>query len=144
MSVGRICSQSVVTAGPGESIRDAARRMARFSVGTLVVTDLDQGEHPIGILTDRDIVTRCVAGGLDPSYNPVSSIMSVPVRSVGWHTPIDDALTVMAGEGMRRLVVTDADNRLAGILALDDVIEQLVTEADAIKRLLTSHAPAPV
>ncbi len=144
MSVGRICSQSVVTAGANESIRDAARRMARFSVGTLVVTDLDEGEHPIGILTDRDIVTRCVAGGLDPSFNPVSSIMSVPVRSVGRHTPVEDALTIMAAEGMRRLVVTDADNRLAGILALDDVIEQLVNEADAIKRLLTSSAPAPV
>lgn len=144
MLVGKICSQSVVTTGANESIRQAARRMARLSVGTLVVTDLDQGERPIGILTDRDIVTRCVAAGLDPNENPVSSIMSLPVRSVGEDTPVADALSIMAGGGIRRLVVTNAEDRLAGILALDDVIELLVKEADAVGRLLTKAAPAAV
>jgi predicted transcriptional regulator len=144
MSVGTICSQSVVTAGANESIREAARRMARLSVGTLVVTDLDQGERPIGILTDRDIVTRCIAAGLDPDNNPVSSIMSVPVRSVGEDTPVADALSIMAGGGMRRLVVTNAQDRLVGILALDDVIELLVKEADAVGRLLLKATPAAV
>lgn len=144
MSVGKICSQSVVTAGASESIREAARRMARLSVGTLVVTNLDQGERPIGILTDRDIVTRCVAAGLDPNDNPVSSIMSVPVRSIGEDTPVEDALSIMAGGGMRRLVVTNAQDRLTGILALDDVIELLVKEADAVGRLLTKAAPSAV
>ena len=144
MSVGKICSQSVVTAGASESIREAARRMARLSVGTLVVTNLDQGERPIGILTDRDIVTRCVAAGLDPNDNPVSSIMSVPVRSIGEDTPVEDALSIMASGGMRRLVVTNAQDRLTGILALDDVIELLVKEADAVGRLLTKAAPSAV
>jgi CBS domain-containing protein len=144
MLVGKICSQSVVTAGANESIREAARRMARLSVGTLVVTDLDQGERPIGIFTDRDIVTRCVAAGLDPNEDPVSSIMSVPVRSVGEDTDVADALSIMAGGGIRRLVVTNEQDRLVGILALDDVIELLVKEADAVGRLLTKAAPAAV
>jgi CBS domain-containing protein len=144
MLVGKICSQSVVTAGANESIREAACRMASLSVGTLVVTDLDQGERPIGILTDRDIVTRCVAAGLDPNEDPVSSIMSVPVRSVGEDTPVADALSIMAGGGIRRLIVTNAQDRLAGILALDDVIELLVREADAVGRLLTKTAPAAI
>jgi CBS domain-containing protein len=144
MLVGKICSQSVVTAGANESIREAARQMARLSVGTLVVTDLDQGERPIGIFTDRDIVTRCVAAGLDPNEDPVSSIMSVPVRSVGEDTDVADALSIMAGGGIRRLVVTNEQDRLVGILALDDVIELLVKEADAVGRLLTKAAPAAV
>ncbi len=142
MSVGRICNRSVATAGADEAVRDAARRMARLSVGTLVVMSPDESERPIGILTDRDVATRCVAPGLDPVENTVSSVMSVPVRSVHEDTPIEDALAIMSGGAMRRLVVVDSEGRLAGILALDDVIGLLVEEADAIGRLLEKESPA--
>lgn len=146
MSVGRICSRSVVTVRAGESVLEAARRMAHHSVGTLVVTapgeePREEAPHPIGILTDRDIVVRCVAQGLDPGASPVSAVMSVPVRFLHEDAAIEEALGVMSRGAMRRIVVTDAAGRLVGILSLDDVIELLVEEAGSIGRLLVQHAP---
>ena len=134
MSVGRICVRTVHVAAPDESVRQAAQRMQEANVGTLVVVDADRG--PVGVLTDRDVTLRCVAAGLDPEATSIQDVMTAPVRSVHESTPIEDALRRMAGAETRRLVVTDDSGQLAGLLALDDVLELLVEEAEAIGRLL--------
>ncbi len=134
MSVGAICIRSVHTARADESVRAVTRRMAERDVGALVVVDDDA--RPVGMVTDRDVALRCVAEESDPSSTQVSSIMSAPVVCVTEATPIEDALTRMAGTSARRLAVTDEEGRLAGILALDDVLDLLVEEAATIGRLL--------
>ena len=139
MSVARICNRTVVTVSPTERVRAAARRMAEHDVGTLVAVD-EQGV-PTGILTDRDIAIRLVGPGLDPDATPVARILSMPIHTVREETPIDEALSKMAGAGVRRVAVTDQDDKLVGILALDDVLELLIEEAEAIGRLLASPAP---
>lgn len=63
MSVGRIATRVVATASPSESVLDVARRMAESNVGCVVVVDGNQ--EAVGIVTDRDIVTRAVAKELD-------------------------------------------------------------------------------
>ena len=139
-SGGRICVRSVYSATPEESVRVAARRMGEEDVGALVV--VDEKGYPIGIVTDRDVALRCVGGELDPNTTPVSSIMTAPALCVSESTPIEDALRRMAGIEARRLVVTDGKGLLAGILALDDVVELLVEEAEAIGRLLQRRHPS--
>jgi len=142
MSVGRICVRSVVVAQPDESVREAARRMKGEGVGTLVV--LDEEDRPEGILTDRDVVVRCVAEFEDPDSMPVSVAMTAPARTIAEDAPIEDALSLMASGGTRRLVVTDADDRLVGVLALDDVLDLLAEEVETIGRLLSRQpSPAP-
>jgi CBS domain-containing protein len=126
--------RSVVVASPDESIAVAARRMRDEHVGTLVVLDADQ--RPVGILTDRDVVLRCVAEGRDPAQTLVGDAMSRPVAHVSESTSIEDALARMATSAARRIVVTDDAGRLAGILALDDVLDLLAEEGEAIRRLL--------
>lgn len=64
MSIGRIATRIVATAGEAESVVDAARRMSGTNVGCVVVV---RDGTPIGILTDRDIVLRVVAHDIDPS-----------------------------------------------------------------------------
>ena len=59
MSAGRVCVREVLVATPEESVREAARRMQKADVGSLVVLDPDR--RPVGILTDRDVALRCVA-----------------------------------------------------------------------------------
>lgn len=140
MSAGRICSRSVVLATAEESVRTAARRMATRNVGSLVILDGD--ERPVGILTDRDVALRCVAADLDPDASLVSDIMTSPVETAREDTPIEDALATMAGSGTRRLPVVDAEDRLVGILALDDVLELLIEETGSMGRLLGKHQPA--
>lgn len=140
MSAGKVCVREVLVATPGEKVREAARRMQKADVGSLVVLDLDR--RPVGILTDRDITLRCVAEGLDPEQTMVSAVMTAPAVCVPESTPIEDTLSRMVGIPARRLVVTDAAGRLAGILALDDVVELLAEEGDRIGRLLARRRPA--
>ena len=139
MSVARLCSRVVATASPAESIRTAAQRMFDHEVGTLVV--VEQPGHAVGLLTDRDIALRCVAGNVDPSKTPIAELMSTPVHTVDEHTPVEEAVSRMAELGLRRLVVTGDDNRVVGILSLDDVLEQIIEETRAIGGLLRQQKP---
>jgi signal-transduction protein with cAMP-binding, CBS, and nucleotidyltransferase domain len=134
MSVGRICARTVHVAGPGESAREAARRMVKERVGTLVVLGGDQ--RPMGFVTDRDLMFRCVAEGRDPAKTPLEMVMSTPVVTVPEELPIEDALVRMAEAGVRRLAVLDRAGCLAGVLALDDVLELLAEESAAIGRIV--------
>lgn len=134
MSVGKICVRQVWIAEPEESVRQAAERMATQEVGTVVVLDPDR--KPVGILTDRDVMIRCVVDGLDPDRTTVGEIMSSPVAMTREDTPIEDALSQMASCHARRMPVVDADSRLVGIVALDDVMDLLAEETTTLGRLL--------
>jgi CBS domain-containing protein len=141
MSVGRICSRVVATAASGETIRAAARRMADHDVGTLVVVGTGHPRQAVGVVTDRDLTIRCIAGRLDPDETAISAVMTTPVQSVDEHTPIEEAIAIMARVGTRRLVVLGEGGRVAGLLSLDDVLDVLVNETGAIGRLLEQQKP---
>ena len=141
MSAGRLCKRVVATARPEESVWTAARRMTEYEVGSLVVLDTRGGEQAVGVVTDRDIVTRCIAASLDPLTTHLSAVMTAPVQSISHRTPIEDAITRMAKASTRRLVVTGDDHRVVGILSLDDVLDLLVDETAAIGRLLGGQKP---
>jgi CBS domain-containing protein len=134
MSVGRICVRTVHVAGPGESAREAARRMVTEGVGTLVVLGGDR--RPVGFVTDRDVMFHCVAEGRDAARTRVDEIMAAPVVTVPEDLPIEDALARMAETKVRRLAVVDRAGCLAGLLALDDVLDLLSEEFGTIGRLL--------
>lgn len=140
MSVGRICSRVVATASAGETIRKAARRMADHDVGTLVIVS-DHPQRAIGIVTDRDLTVRCIAARLDPDETAISAVMTTPVHSVDEHQPVEDAVAIMGRAGTRRLVVTGEDQRVAGLLSIDDILGVAVEEAGAIGHLLEQQKP---
>lgn len=139
MSIGTLCSRVVATASPSENIRTAAQRMFDYEVGTLVV--VERPGHALGVLTDRDIALRCVAGRLDPGDTTISELMSTPAHTIAEHETVEDAASRMAELGLRRLVVTGEDNRVVGVLSLDDVLKQIVVETGAIGRLLNRQRP---
>jgi CBS domain-containing protein len=139
MSAGRICVRSVQVASPEETVRAVARRMAETAVGTVVVVGSDR--RPLGILTDRDIAVRCVADERDPDATEVGTVMTAPMDAIHEGTPIETALSRMEGLGVRRLAVVDDEERLVGLLALDDVLELLAEEASTIGRLVGLRAP---
>jgi len=134
MSVGRLCVRTVHVVGPGETAREAARRMVTEGVGTLVVLGGDR--RPIGFVTDRDLMFHCIAEGRDPARTTVETIMATPVVTVPADLPIEDSLVRMAETRVRRLAVVDRAGCLAGLLALDDVLELLAEEFGTIGRLL--------
>lgn len=141
MTAGRICTRILATASPDESVRAAARRMAEYDVGALVVRKETRGTRAVGVITDRDIALRCVAEKVDPDATLVSEIMAKPVFTVRDETPIEEAVSKMAAAGTRRLVVTAEGDRVAGLLSLDDVLDDMVRETAAIGKLLQKQQP---
>lgn len=144
MAVGRICSRVMATASPHESVRAGARRMAEHGVGSLVILEADGPDRAAGIVTDRDIAIRCVAGGLDPDATPLAVVMTHPARTIREDTPIEEAILEMARGATRRLVVTGDEGRPVGLLSLDDVLDLLIGEFGPVRRLLQQQGPALV
>ncbi len=134
MSVGAICSRTLYTITRTDSVQKAAQEMLEHHVGTLVV--VDHSTRAQGLITDRDIVTRCVAKEFDPRIMTVDEVMTEPAQTVDEDSTISDALQLMADEEIRRLVVISRGGRITGLLALYDVVAKLSGQAAEIGRLL--------
>lgn len=118
LQVRDIMNPHVVSIDPTESAALAARLLARHNVGSLPVCG--SGGQLQGMVTDRDIVLRCVAAEEDPRSVPVRSIMS---RRPAVVTPEDDvrqAARLMSSQQVRRLPVVDKD-RVVGVVSLGDL-----------------------
>lgn len=140
MNVKDVCSHTPETVSRIDSVEDAARRMRAQGVGTMVVTD--ENMRPEGIVTDRDIVTRCVASGLTAESTTVADVMSTEVVTVRDETSIEEALRMMADGVVRRLIVVDADDRVVGVLSLDDVLDGILSATDEIGRIIRTQVYA--
>ena len=105
------------SAKPGLSLAEAAQLMKSEDVGSLPVVD---DGHLVGVLTDRDIVVRAVAEGVDPNAIVVGEVASRGLVTVDPEQDLDEALALMARHQVRRLPVVEQD-RLVGIVAQADV-----------------------
>ncbi len=138
MPVSRIATRTVVTAAEGEAVVDIARRMDENNVGMAVV--VDEHARAVGVVTDRDIAIRCVARDHDP-LGTVRVIMSRDVRSIHEGSSVDEALQQMANGGVRRLVVTGDAGTVTGVVAMDDILRNMVDETFNIGRVIAEEAP---
>ena len=117
MQVRDFMNPSVVSITPGESASLAARLLSRHNVGSLPVCGEDGGLR--GIVTDRDIVLRCVAAEEDPERTRVSEIMTRRVISVGAQEQASTATELIAREQIRRLPVEE-NGKVIGMVSLGD------------------------
>ena len=132
-TAGDLCTRQVVVAPPSLSVDEAARLMRERHVGCLVVVQQgDDGRLPAGILTDRDIVTAVVARDIDAKSLRVGDVMTATVASVRESDTIYDVLSTMRSRGVRRVPVTGPHGTLAGILTLDDVLNALAGQLQAL------------
>ena len=108
----------IFTVHPDDTLFHAAVLMASKEIGTLPV--INEEKALLGILTDRDIVTRCNAVGKDVRKAKVFECMSTnPIRVVP-STSVSDAIMIMAEYGVKRLPVVEKD-KLVGIISVDDI-----------------------
>ena len=103
---------------PQTTVREAAQLMESEDVGSLPV--VEQGARLVGVVTDRDIVLRVVAAGLDPDSTAVGSVASRELVTLDPEDDLDEALTLMAREQVRRLPIV-RENELVGVLSQADV-----------------------
>jgi CBS domain-containing protein len=137
-TIGEICNRQVVVVGRDTTVAQAAQLMRHHHVGTLVVCDsLNGGRRvPVGIITDRDVVIGVVAPGLDAGTITVDDVMGGELVTVRESEGVLQALEIMRYKGVRRLPVVEADGRLAGIVAIDDILEVLAEELSDVSRII--------
>ncbi|MYX32875.1 CBS domain-containing protein [Streptomyces sp. SID8377] len=116
MKVAEFMNVPAITLSARTPARQAALRMEDAAVGSVLVTEADR---LLGIITDRDLVVRCLAQGADPD-TPVSELMSAPVTTVDVTDDIADAYRTFRRCGVRRLPVLEG-HRLVGVLTVDDL-----------------------
>ena len=138
MAVGEICNREVVITEKALSVVNVARLMREHHVGDLVVVETRDGrKHPVGIVTDRDIVVEVVAAGVNPDLLKVGDIMGPEVATVRESEGLFEALRYMRGKGVRRMPVVDGAGGLVGILTMDDLLSLLAEEMTELAKLVS-------
>lgn len=119
LTVSDVMSKNPITASYSSTIIDIARIMRDHNIGSVIILD-DYGK-PVGIVTERDIVVKVLASGLDVN-NGVSKVMSKPLITVNPSTRIVDAAKIMVKRNIRRLIVMDGD-KMVGIVTEKDILK---------------------
>lgn len=136
-TVKEIMTEFVQTISTSSSVFEASQMMTKFGMGSLVVT---QKGLPVGMITERDIVTKVASKDLNASEVLVEKIMSTPMIFVEPDMIIVEAATLMAAYNIRRLVVVGTDGKLAGIVTVTDIASWLARNEDYKNNALNAIA----
>jgi CBS domain-containing protein len=142
MKVSEIMSQLVHTIRAENTLEQASRLLRDEDIGCLPVveealvkethlkrnvlekigfTPVVEEEIVVGVLTDRDIVVRAIASGMDPKTTPVSEVMNHDFTCCQEDDDVSQAAAAMEAKKVRRLFVLDGDEHVMGVLSLDDI-----------------------
>jgi CBS domain-containing protein len=116
LTVSEIMADTPITARPETSVEEVARIMRDEDIGTVLIGD---GAELVGLVTDRDLVVRALAAGLDP-HSPVRQVCSEQLWSVAPDTEVVQAAEMMRNAAVRRLPVVK-DGKAVGIVSLGDI-----------------------
>ena len=139
MQVNEIMTAEVEGIASHESALQAAQQMARRDVGALPVFENGQ---PIGMVTDRDITVRAVAEGKNPAETPVGTIATRDLLMVPQDTELGEAVKLMEERQVRRLLVSDTEGRIVGIISLADLATRSEDEALSAEVVTCVSQPA--
>src|SRR5262245_66299425 len=117
-TVSEVMTRTVVALPDEPNLLGAAQAMRDKDIGDVVVTR--QGTLT-GLATDRDIVIRGIAEGRDPSTTRLGDVVSGPPVAIVEDATISDAVALMSAKAVRRLVVTDRQGNLSGIVSIGDL-----------------------
>lgn len=133
MRVDEIMARHVEFIDGDAPVTEAAELMGELDVGALPVGAPDDLE---GIVTDRDILYRVVAKGLDGAAVRVRDVASRPVIGCGGDDTVQAAMDLMAAHHVRRLVVRGDGGRVVGWITLADLARQLLVESGPLQEAL--------
>jgi CBS domain-containing protein len=143
MKARDIMSQNLEVLTERDTIADAAKRMADTGVGFLPICGANQ--KVIGVVTDRDLVTRSVAKGVNAATTSAAMVMTAPALTCLADADLGRVEELMADERKARIVLTNEDGSLAGVISVADIIEHAPTRRAlaTIKALLWREALGP-
>lgn len=138
MKVKDIMTSQVIPIHPEETVEVAARKLAHYNIGVLPVCEANG--QICGLVTDRDLVTRCIAANRSAAATKVRQVMTGQVISVKPDMDVGAAAHLMGREQIRRLPVTE-NGKLCGMLSLGDLASREDSVMDAADALndISSH-----
>lgn len=138
MNVSDFTWREPVTIDVAETIATAARRLADHGVGALVVVD---GDRPVGIVTDRDLVVRVLARGASADGR-VDGVMSMGVVALDADDDVEELYAVFGRHAIRRVPVVDHD-QVVGMISLDDAVVSTSGQMAALSGVLSTQIAFP-
>jgi CBS domain-containing protein len=117
----------VMSLGPGATVHEAACVMTRANCGSVLV--IDTTSTLLGILTERDLMTRVLAKALDPSKTLVSEVMTRNPRCVPPEMKVADAVLIMIERGFRHLPIVSESGKILGVFSVRDAMPREVNTA---------------
>ena len=132
MKICDIMTDGVISIAADEPLTAAARLLKSKNIGALPVCN--ESGQLCGMLTDRDIVTRCVAEGGDPTKLKVEEIMSRGIITAGPFEEVEQAVRLMSEDQVRRIPVVDS-GRLVGMVSLCDMARNCNCDMEAAEAL---------
>lgn len=125
-----------------DSVQKAASLMAEAGIGFLPICDAHQ---VIGVVTDRDLTTRVLAKKVEPGTTSIGLVMTAPPIICLETADVREAEELMASERKARIVITDAEGKLAGVLSLADLVEHAPgrKSLETVRAVLWCEAPGP-
>jgi len=123
--ISEVMTRDVETLRPTDTVRDASEAMRSLNVGVLPVCE---GERVVGVLTDRDLIVRAIALGMEPSITLVGDVMTSNVQVCFEDDDVGSVLERMKKQQLRRFVVVDRDEALVGIVSIGDMSQDFDEE----------------
>lgn len=121
MRIREVMTKDPACCTPEMSLEVAARLMVARDCGAIPVVGDLVSRMPLGLITDRDIVTRAVARGLDPRTTPVRDCMTAPALTVFEDTSVHDCVEMLELDQIRRAIVVDPRGQVIGMVAQADI-----------------------
>ena len=133
-----VMSAPAIRIHPDETVAVAARVMAQFNIGAMPVCGSDG--RLCGMITDRDIVTRCLASGGAPGATSVKDVMTASIIAVRPDMEAADAAAIMGSKQIRRLPVME-NGKLCGMVSLGDLSRKKEIRQEATGALTEISSP---
>jgi len=133
MKVSDVMTRYVEFIAPDATVKEAAELMGELDVGALPAGTEERVE---GVVTDRDILYRVVARGLDPAGVRVRDVLSRPVIACGEDDSVSAVMDMMAANHIRRMPVRDARGHVSGWITLADLARKLLVDSEPVQGAL--------
>jgi len=118
-----IMSKDVKAVRPDSSVKEVVAKMNKFNIGSIVVV---QGDKPVGVISERDILKRVVEPCLSPEVLTARQVMTSPVVTINETVSLEEAAKLMAKRKVRKIPVMNKQ-KLVGIVTFTDIVNKVLT-----------------
>jgi len=132
-----VMTKDVRVVRPDTNVKEVVAVMNKFDIGSIIVV---QGDRPVGIITERDILRRIVEPCLAPETLTARQVMTSPVVTIDENASINEAAKLMVKKRIKRLLVTRNNNELVGIITFTDIVTKVPDLLNILEELVRPHA----